>query len=213
MKNYNPNPFSDPIKQLESKLALQQDALDHRLSKLNMKKAWQEGDADNVDATHPLVLNVYVPEETRLISKSYLRLKLQNFRTYGETAGASHWFTSTTPYTSGMEVTDSVGAHSHTVIGTTDVTSTSFNHNHIINADHRHDITHGIFESTSAAAGVTVEINSIDRTTSLGGPFNADQGSLNIQPYLSSTGWNTISLGSTSLGRIHATVFTEIYLP
>jgi hypothetical protein len=51
-------------------------------------QTWQEGRADNVDATHPLVLNVYLPTETRQIKRALLRFRLQAFRAY-ETGAAS----------------------------------------------------------------------------------------------------------------------------
>jgi len=51
-------------------------------------QTWQEGRADNVDSTHPLVLNVYLPAETKSIKKALLRFRLQAFRAY-ETGAAS----------------------------------------------------------------------------------------------------------------------------
>jgi len=51
-------------------------------------QTWQEGRADNVDASHPLVLSVYLPEETKSVYKAILRLRLQAFRAY-ETGAAS----------------------------------------------------------------------------------------------------------------------------
>ena len=73
---------------------------------------------------------------------------------------------------------------------------------------HSHDINFGIYTSTSAT-GVTVRINGVDRTASLGGPFSADQANVNVAPYLVADQWNTISLGTTQLGRIHATIFIQ----
>jgi hypothetical protein len=244
LKEYNPNPFSDPIKQLESKLSLQQDALDHRLSKLNMKKAWQESMADNVDATHPLVLYVYIPTDTRLIKRTLLRLRLEKFRSYGTGAESATVNVRTDEYI--KEVTfidaddtaeenpkhshvlaiDSAGAHthggavvsdgSHSHTGGTDAPGHTHklpDHGHVLEVDgHTHDITHGIYEGPSAS-DVTVTINGTDRTAALDGPFNTNQSSLDITQYLTATGWNTISLGSATLGRIHATIFVEIYLP
>ncbi len=241
---YDPNPFSDPIKQLESKLALQQDALDHRLSKLNMKKAWQESMADNVDATHPLVLYVCIPTDTRLIKRTLLRLRLEKFRSYGTGAESATVNVRTDEYI--KEVTfilaeqsgeedpahthlwslETAGAHTHGgavtsdgshthdgVIGSAAHTHPLPDHGHSLEVDgHTHNITHGIYEGTTAS-DVTVTINGTDRTAALGGPFNANQSGLDITQYLTATGWNTISLGSATLGRIHATIFLEIYLP
>ena len=51
-------------------------------------QSWQEGRNDNVDSTHPLVINIYVPAETKNIKKALLRFKRQKFRAY-ETGAAS----------------------------------------------------------------------------------------------------------------------------
>lgn len=51
-------------------------------------QTWQEGRADNVDASNPLVLNIYLPPETKSIHKALLRFRLQAFRAY-ETGAAS----------------------------------------------------------------------------------------------------------------------------
>ena len=73
---------------------------------------------------------------------------------------------------------------------------------------HAHDIVHGIFTGL-AAAGVTVAVNGIDRTSALGGPFNADQNNLNIAPFLNVGQWNTVALGSTQLGRVDGSIFIQ----
>lgn len=80
-------------------------------------------------------------------------------------------------------------------------------HAHTVN-DHTHDIKYGIYTST-LPQNTNIKINSIDRTASLGGPFNADQVSLNIANFLQVGQWNTIEIGSSRLGRIDATVFIQ----
>jgi hypothetical protein len=233
--NYDPNPFADPIKQLESKLALQQDALDHRLSKLNMKKAWQESMADNVDATHPLLMGVYIEPSCKLIERASLRIRLEKFRSYGTGAAAGGGVTATSQTSSLWELvpgiyvpeaTSNSGSHDHSgLTGETEghahtisdagghVHAFVADHQHDVElADHSHDITHGIYEGTQAS-DVTVEINGTNRTAALGGPFNTNQNSLDIRQYLTPTGWNTIELGSATLGRIWAVLYLQVYLP
>ncbi len=80
-------------------------------------------------------------------------------------------------------------------------------HNHQVQ-NHTHPIAYGIFTST-LPTNITVRINGVDRTAALGGPFNADQASLNIASYLAIGQFNTIELGSSQLGRIDATVFIQ----
>jgi len=259
--------------------------LDHE----GILQTWQEGRADNVDASNPLVLNVYLPPETKSVHKALLRFRLQAFRAYetgassggGGTSGASsttttgpsststttnnsksftllptnyqglgtttggsheHSYTSTngahvhsgeTSWTiptvspdhyHDYRYMDSAGSHSHSVY------SSNSSHNHDVydhyhphshGMDHTHGMNHthsvpnhthpllfGIYISTTAT-GVTVKINGTDRTSALGGPFNSDQSSLNIAPYLTFGQWNTIELGSSQLGRVDATIFIQ----
>lgn len=84
--------------------------------------------------------------------------------------------------------------------------SHGMNHTHSVPA-HSHGIAHGIYLGPMAS-NVTVVINGTDRTTELGGPFNADQ-DLNVQPYLVPGGWTLIQIGSATLGRIHGALFVE----
>jgi hypothetical protein len=236
--------FNDPVRKLKTQMMQNQWDLDHRLSVMGMKRAWQESMADNVDSTHPLVLYLYIPTETKLVKRAFLRLRLEKFRSYGTGAATASEEILIGDYQRVMPIeyvdtTEPGGYHSHTasasIIGDHThggVSTPDGGHSHGITVDedtghghqlpnhvhfvtisgHTHDITHGIYEGTSAS-DVTVTINGTDRTAALGGPFNANQSGLDITQYMTATGWNTISLGSGTLGRIHATVFVEIYLP
>lgn len=85
-------------------------------------------------------------------------------------------------------------------------------HSHSVTLpSHNHDIDYGIYTSTSAS-GVSCIINGIDRTTVLGGKFYGDRSGLDITPYLTIGQWNEIKLTSNQLGRIDATVFTQIFM-
>ena len=243
-------------------------------------QTWQEGRADNVDAYHPLALNIYLPAETKVVNKALLRFRLQAFRAY-ETGAASGGGTTKTSSTVQTEVVTShhpwsnwwtlipqywllpdfmnyAGGHSHggytgyksnhnhgipygtllAIAGGGSVewepsgghdhsigwdgghahSMYSVNHDHTIDIpghnhtvdipSHTHGIDYGIYTDT-AAAGVTVAINGIDRTGALGGPFNSDQDSLNIAPYLSIGQWNMVQIGSSRLGRIDSTIFIQ----
>ena len=98
---------------------------------------------------------------------------------------------STEVYTKGAS-----GTHSH-----------GMEHTHNI-PTHTHNLIFGIYEGTTAT-NVTITINGTDRTADLGGPFDTDQESLDISPYLVVGQFNTIELGSSQLGRIDATVFIQ----
>ncbi|MEW8987077.1 MAG: hypothetical protein AB2401_08770, partial [Bacillus sp. (in: firmicutes)] len=95
----------------------------------------------------------------------------------------------------------SIPSHSHNV--------TIPNHTHQVSIPtHKHDIAHGIYTDTFAR-GVGIVINSINRTSQLGGKFNASQANVDIGQYLERGQWNEIELTSDTLGRIDASVFVQ----
>lgn len=49
-----------------------------------MLQVWQEGGVDNVSATHPLQLNVFIPTNTLSIRETILRFQMLNFRSYSQ---------------------------------------------------------------------------------------------------------------------------------
>lgn len=133
--------------------------------------------ADNADPDHPAVMKIYIPDTMVRINKCILNFQLEAFRAYskavaGGGAGAKttseggggfettsdggyrsdtvkragKWFTQS-GYTSGMEVTDTIGRHNHGIPNGTelkDANGKSFwfaesgTHNHILNANHDH---------------------------------------------------------------------------
>ena len=80
-------------------------------------------------------------------------------------------------------------------------------HTHNIPA-HTHDIEYGIYEATTPQ-NVTIAIDGIDRTTALGGPFNSNQANLNLTSLVQLPGWHSLSIGSSRLGRINASLFIQ----
>ncbi|MFZ3171976.1 MAG: phage tail protein [Carboxydocellales bacterium] len=229
-------------------------------------QSWQEGQAENVDATHPLTLNLYIPPETKVFKKAILRFKLAKYRAYetgaasggGSTSGSSSASTSANGYEN-IEVTNYVfssgpdvdytrseyadaDTHDHGIATGVELAKagggsvmyyafsgsshvhwlpphvhnySAYGHSHGMAhthqiSNHTHAIDYGIYEGATAT-GVTIKINGIDRTAALGGGigFTTDQANLNIAAYLTKGAWNTIELGSTSLGRIDATAFIQ----
>jgi hypothetical protein len=104
--------------------------------------------------------------------------------------------------------TNTGGGHTHALVDVDH--SHGMSHTHTI-PDHVHDLNFGIYEGTTPA-NVTIKINGIDCTAALGGPFNADQTDLNIAPYLVTGQFNTIELGTSRMGRIHATYFVQVLM-
>lgn len=66
------------------------------LDEEGIMQTWQDSWVDNVDATHALVLNIYLPAETKSIHKAILRFRLQRFRAHetGATSGGGSTVTS-----------------------------------------------------------------------------------------------------------------------
>ncbi len=89
-------------------------------------QTWQEGRADNVDSTHPLILNVYIPPETKQIRRALLRFRLQQFRAYetGAASGGGSTQTSTSVGTS-VQTTSSIATSTTTTSSGGQTTQTS----------------------------------------------------------------------------------------
>jgi hypothetical protein len=83
-------------------------------------------------------------------------------------------------------------------------------------ASHTHPVSIssvlGLFEG-AVATGVSVKVNSVDRTSALGGPFNADQAEISLDPtWLNIGAWNTVELTPTGLGRIIGHLRTTFFM-
>jgi hypothetical protein len=283
-------------------------------------QSWQEGRADNIDVGYPMILNVYLPAETRVIKRGLLRFRPLAFRAYetgaasggGATATSSSGGGTTATSTSGGgttatstsgggstvtsltaslwdytawvpdAVTDagshnhggatgSAGSHNHGItpgiwlaVSSNGSSVTGYqgwlqasdhfhslsidgSHSHVLEANHRHSVTigdhahsvtilghthdvtitphshtvvvpshvhsvvYGIYVGPTPGS-ISVQINGVDRTSALGGPWVTDQASIDIAPYLQAGQWNTVSLGSFGLGRVDASVFVQIFM-
>ncbi len=129
---------------------------------------------------------------------------------------------------------DSGGDHSHTTGGISANHTHDQTHGHSwsgssggVSANHQHDFSHnhtmtsvgtGGYTNYRWPQGVTVIINGSDRTTALGGAFGPSQADweskdLNIAPYITTAGWHSIQLNSTTAGsggRLRAHVWAEV---
>lgn len=113
-----------------------------------MLQTWQEGRADNVDSTHGLKLNVYIPLETRSIKKALLRFQLEAFRAYEKAAksgGGSTSGPSSTSTTTNEDENIEIGGY----IGFTGP-AVDYTFNGYADADsHNHGITDGTALATA----------------------------------------------------------------
>jgi hypothetical protein len=97
-----------------------------------------------------------------------------------------------------------IPAHSHNV--------TLPDHRHNISLeDHTHNLVFGIYEG-SAPADISIKLDGNNLTSALGGPFNQNMNDLELSPYVTSHGWHILELGSSSLGRINASLFIQLFM-
>ena len=106
------------------------------------------------------------------------------------------------------------GSHNHSI--------DSHNHaftsgNESVAHDHTGTISStgsGGFTSTSIPNTVTVEINGVDRTSALGGPFGDtvswNETALNILPYITTSGFHTVTIGATTGGRLKVQILMSL---
>ena len=216
-----------------------------------MLQSWQEGKIGNVDEYSPLTLNIYVPENTRYISKALLRFKMENFRAYSKSAisteestissQSSEEFSTTSASGGGGTKTTHGGvdvewtypetqlagdpphthtykrvqSHAHDIIledHTHEIKIPPHEHEIII-PPHEHDIEYGIFEG-DMPSNITITINGTGYTRYLGGRdgFNEDRDDLDITTLLEKGTWNTIEIGSSTMGRIDASIFIQCFM-
>ena len=235
-----------------------------------MLQSWQEGKVGNVDEYSSLTLNVYIPENTRYISKAILRFKMERFRAYSKSAisteestissqnsventissqNSAEFSTTSAAGGGGTKTTHGgvdvewiypdtqpggedghthtykrVQSHAHDIILENHTHTIKIPphqhkitvppHEHEINIPpHEHEIEYGIFEG-ELPNDIMVTINGIDYTRYLGGRngFNEDRDNLDITTLLEKGTWNTIEIGSSTMGRIDASVFIQCFM-
>ncbi|OAB45972.1 hypothetical protein [Paenibacillus glacialis] len=93
-----------------------------------------------------------------------------------------------------------VPAHSH------DISMPEHAHS-ISMPSHSHDIDYGIYES-SYATGVRISIDGVIR----GGTYSSSENTVDITQWITTTGWHTIELTSTQLGRINASLYVKSFV-
>lgn len=198
--------------------------LEYRLQTLGRFRAWQDSFEGNLNGSNSLGFDVYIDPArvSRGVEVFLLRFKLKPFEYYVSYAGdiqngpwefetnGANWDTS---YESFVYMSDA-GGHNHggAVVDDGD-------HGHLLNRHthhgeipaHEHKVFPGIKYDT-APKDVRIHVNGVDRTTELGGPFNADRDSLDLTQYITPTGWNEIRFYSNQPGRIFSTYYIELHM-
>ena len=120
-------------------------------------QTWQEGKADNVDPYYGLVLNVYVPSETREIRKALLRFRLESFRAYskGNVSGGGG---ATTSRSASLDISSTENSGFGTGLTTDEEYWHSTNGPQLSTQGagyHNHGITHGTALATTSGGSVS----------------------------------------------------------
>ncbi|WP_342477778.1 hypothetical protein NYE24_00535 [Paenibacillus sp. FSL H7-0350] len=81
-------------------------------------------------------------------------------------------------------------------------------HTHSISMPpHAHGIDYGIYESTFAS-GVRVVVDGVIR----GSIYNASENNVDITEWIQTTGWHTVELTSTQLGRVNSSLYVKSFV-
>lgn len=190
---------------------------------------------DNVQSSFPLKLNMHIPDKTVAINACYISFDLEAFRAFsatttGESAHthevtiAAHthplnmwnYSESYDTYLVGMEDRGGGGKVMAEAVGgpsaATSESGGSSTPTSAAGSEHTHTPEYGIMEDGDNSPSITIEINSIDRTSALGGPWTTDQEEIDITAYIQSTGKHTIELLSTQRTRIQADVWAQVFI-
>jgi hypothetical protein len=97
--------------------------------------------------------------------------------------------------------THGIPTHSHSIS----------KHSHSIST-HTHAINYSIYESGSAATNVKIYVDSILRLDNGGSGYTTSQNSLDLSSWISTSGWHTVELESSQLGRIDASIYIKSFI-
>jgi hypothetical protein len=196
---------------------------------------------DNVDATHPLNIKYFVPGNAQRVIAARLSFSLGAYRTYDKSAAAGlhvHYWTfpgSTDAVTSnqlfvsnggvmetgpgpGLGVPSRVAGKQTSTEMWSGIGSAQGSVDAVIEAQdptgHTHAQVLGVTEG-AVATGVSVAFDGVDKTSALGGPFNADKVEMDVLPYIQQKAdktWHTIALTPSGNGRIYAKLRLSLFV-
>lgn len=191
------------------------------LSQEGMMQSYGFVEQDNVDNSNPLYVTFYVDEGVTEVRALKLHLLLDNFRAYeqGAAASGSSYPTSNVNNLFPDEAWGwSDEFNYYRLILEPDEGSSNpitysmlrlyFNHAHKTSIpSHTHTIQHGIFKSAKAS-NVNIKIGS--NIIAFG--VNSNTYDIDVRQYITPGAWNTIEIGSGTLGRIVCSVYSKIFV-
>lgn len=223
-----PRELAEEIRRLQDELAWFKRDNEYRLDTLGMKRSWQTVEEHNITIDEPMRMDLYIPPGTKHIQSVILRLRLKPYEAYGHAWGTTAktvldtepalWLSDPEP----SSPIGSAGSHDHNGMVDPDGSHSHSLRRHVHRytvPDHGHGLLFATFRS-GTPKNVGIRINGVDVTAALGGPFNEDQESLDLTPFVQAIGWNDIEFrcgpdptNDPPRGRIRASIFVELYLP
>jgi hypothetical protein len=105
------------------------------------------------------------------------------------------------------------GSHAHSMYSVTHTHAVDMpDHTHDLSvSNHTHSLIFGIYEGI-APSDITIKLDGVDLTSSLGGAFNENKNDLILSNYVTTHGWHILEIGSSTLGRINASLFIQLFM-
>jgi hypothetical protein len=188
---------------------------------------------DNVQNGFPLKMNIVIPAKTKAINAFYISFDLERYRAFvattsGESShnhnvtipGHEHNLTIFTPWDDTNNVylmgTTIKGSGQLEAFGGAGGTATSTKDEDIVasasGSFHDHEAEFGIMEDSDNSPSISIEIDSVDKTAELGGPWTTDQLEIDITPHIQTTGKHVIQLLSDQPARLQANVWGQVFI-
>ncbi|MEC1780081.1 phage tail spike protein [Schinkia azotoformans] len=118
------------------------------LSEDGLLQVYSDGRTDNVDANNPLILNVYIPANTKSIIEGILRFKLLPFRAYSKGTASGGGQTVTSSAGGGFYESTSSGGGEYSTLSTTTQTEIGKGYKSNFGTDTANDHNHGVPDGT-----------------------------------------------------------------
>lgn len=178
---------------------------------------------DNVENDFPLRFAFHIGESVNSIEEVILKWKNYPYRAFstgaasggGSTSGSGGYYASTTGDRNDANYwrttlgpkTSSDGSHTHEYRAwghTHGFTVGSHTHS---TPNHTHGIVYGIYEASQGAHASSVYVDGTKRAD-----ITYSSSTLNLSSWITTSGWHTIEIRSTSRKRIEATLFMKTYI-
>lgn len=181
-------------------------------------------ESDNIQDGFPLTLDFYIDSKVSKITGALLNYKQKSFRTYSTTASDGGGSTVTSQSSqSRADMTQGVAYASTGNTGPANAVDNHYhsfsvpehehpfslpNHTHAVDIPpHAHNLNFGIQEQAISDYAVDVYVDGTKRAS-----VSDQQGIIDLTTYITTAGWHTIELRSTTLKRVSAQINIKSYI-